>query len=218
MIQRVLFYGLFLAAAAVLPYLSSEWSRASRSAAGGEDSASSDRGVVSGAVAKSTTAAVAIPTAARQPVRPATGEVPLVELAQSIRFDITPPVLFHRWPRVVTGLPEGPLQGYRVPLVTGTREDDVVGSLTYYFDAQQVCRKITLQGSVGDPRKLVAYIAERFELSRRTSTDAGLHLYQTRWNGKPVSELKIKAVSVVKASTPHARYQVELALNSWGRN
>ena len=118
----------------------------------------------------------------------------------------------------MTGLPEGQLQGYRVPLVTGTREDDVVGSLTYYFDAQQVCRKITLQGSVGDPRKLVAYIMGRFELLRQTSTDPGLHLYQTRWNGKPVSELRIKAVPVVKASTPHARYQIELALNSWGGN
>ena len=219
MIQRVLFYGLFLVAAAVLPYLSSEWSKASRSADGGHGSAPLDPGAISGG---SIGAAVSPPTAAMVTMKPlgapSPGEVPLVGLAQSIRFDLTPAMLFQRWPRVVAGLPDGELQGYRVPLVTGTREDDVAGSLTYYFDTQQICRRITLQGSVGDPRKLIAYVVGQFELLRQTSPDPGLHLYQTRWNGKPVSELKIKSVPVVKASTPHARYQVELVLNSWGRN
>jgi hypothetical protein len=139
----------------------------------------------------------------------------VVDLADAIRFDITTSSLFQRWPRVVTGLPEGQLQGYRVPLVTGTREDDIAGSLTYYFDASQVCRKITLQGSVGDPRKISAHVVGQFGLLRQTGADPGMHLYQTRWNGKPISELKIKAAPVVKASAPYARYGVELVLNSW---
>ena len=45
--------------------------------------------------------------------------------------------------------------------------------------------------------------------------DPGMHLYQTRWNGKPVSELKIKAAPVVKATAPFARYDVQLVLNNW---
>ncbi len=220
MIPRVLFYGLFLVAAAVLPYLSSEWSKASRSSDAGGDTAVLEPGANGGSSVGTATSIAIAGQAATTPrhTPPQPGEVPLIDLAHAIRFDATPAGLFHRWPRVVSGLPEGDLQGYRVPLVTGTREDDVAGSLTYYFNAQQICRKITLQGSVGDPRKLVDYVIGQFKLMRQTSTDPGLHLYQTRWNGKPVSELKIKAVPVVKASTPHARYHVELVLNSWGRN
>ena len=216
MIQKVLFYGLFLVAAGVLPYLSSQWSNASRSAAGGDASIADESTPASGGTATAapnTVAAVA--NVAPQPVGSQSRELPLIDLAAAIRFDVTTSELFQRWPRVVTGLPEGDLQGYRVPLVTGTREDDVAGSLTYYFNRHQVCQKITLFGSVGDPRMLIAYVAGRFALQRQIRSDPGLHLYQTRWNGKPVSELRIKAAPVVKASAPHARYEVEMALKSW---
>ncbi|MEX2142695.1 MAG: DUF6690 family protein [Pirellulales bacterium] len=217
MVQRVLFYGLFLVAAGVLPYLSSEWSNASRSAANGDASTAGETSTASGVAVTSSTLSAVLPavTTAPQPARPQPGELPVIDLVEAIRFDVTPSWLFQRWPRVVTGLPEGELQGYRVPLITGTREDDIAGSLTYYFNARQACQKITLQGSVGDPRKLSAHVVGRFGLLRQTSGDAGLHLYQTRWNGKPVSELKIKAVPVVKASAPHARYDIEMVLNSW---
>jgi hypothetical protein len=202
----------------VLPYLSSEWSRASRSADGGDGSARSDPAAAGSGPIGTPSSPSAAMVAMKPLAPPPPGEVPLIGLAQSIRFDLTPAMLFQRWPRVVAGLPDGELQGYRVPLVTGTREDDVAGSLTYYFSSRQACRRITLQGSVGDPRKLVAYVVDQFALLRQTSPDPGLHLYQTRWNGKPVSELRIKTAPVVKASTPHARYRVELVLNSWGRN
>jgi hypothetical protein len=219
MIHRVLFYGLFLVAAGVLPYLSSEWSSASRSAPTSDSSAAGKTSDASSlAVAPAAPGAVyATATTAPPSARPQRGELPVIDLSEAIRFDITTSSLFQRWPRVVTGLPEGELQGYRMPLITGTREDDIAGSLTYYFNRQQVCQKITLQGSVGDPRKLTAHVVGRFGLLRQTSADAGLHLYQTRWNGKPVSELKIKAVPVVKASATHARYDVEMVLNSWPR-
>jgi hypothetical protein len=138
-----------------------------------------------------------------------------VGLSEAIRFDVTTAWLFGRWPRVTAGLPEGDLQGYRVPLISGTREDDVAGSLTYYFNARQVCQKITLLGSTGDPRKITAEVIGRFGLRRQTTSDASLQLYQTRWNGKPVSELKIKIVPVVKASEPFARYEINLLLTSW---
>jgi hypothetical protein len=218
MIHKVLFYGLFLVAAGVLPYLSSQWSNASRSAAGDDASVRYESTAETGGTVKAAPAAVSAPsTVTPQSVSSQARELPLIDLAQAIRFDVTTSALFQRWPRVVTGLPEGELQGYRVPLVTGTREDDVAGALTYYFNRHQVCQQITLLGSVGDPRKLSAYVVGQFGLQRQVSTDPGLHLYQTRWNGKPVSELKIKAVPVVKASAPHARYEVEMVLKSWPR-
>ena len=218
MIQKVLFYGLFLVAAGVLPYLSSQWSNASRSAASGDVAVKNEPSAAGGDAATPIPGKIATPAiASPQPIGSQPGELTLIDLAEAIRFDVTTSALFQRWPRVVTGLPEGELQGYRVPLVTGTREEDVAGSLTYYFNRQQICQKITLLGAVGDTRKLAEFVVGRFGLQRQISADPGLHLYQTRWNGKPVSELKIKTAPVVKASAPHARYEVELVLKSWPR-
>ncbi len=52
----------------------------------------------------------------------------------------------------------------------------------------------------------------------RIAVIRGLLLYQSRWNGKAVSELKIKAKAVVKADAPHARYDVELTLSNWSQS
>jgi hypothetical protein len=220
MIHRVLIYGLFLAAVAVLPYASSVWLKKSRpnAAAGNSDVADAADGA---SVSKSLTApSGATPTVAliaQQPPQNQPGVPPLVGLAEAIRFEVTVPWILHRWPRITTGLPDGELQGYRVPLVTGTREDDLAGSLTYYFNVQQVCQRITFQGTTGDPRNVAAFIAGKFGLIRRSGDDPGMQMYQTRWNGKPVSEMRIKAAPVVSASAPLARYEVQWTLNSWAR-
>jgi hypothetical protein len=142
----------------------------------------------------------------------------VVGIAEAIRFDVTTASIINRWPRVTAGLPEDNLQGYRVPLVTGTRHDEIAGSLTYYFNNQQLCQKITFQGVTGDPTKFTSYIVSNFGLNRQASSDPGMHLYQTRWNGKPVSELQIKVMPVVKADAPHARYEVQLTLSNWSRS
>jgi hypothetical protein len=215
MILRLFFAGLFLVAVAVLPYFSSEWMKSSSTASGGEGSAQgatslSGTAPVGAGIATPITGIGGPPVGSARPDAP-----PIVALSEAIRFNVTPAWLFGRWPRVTTGLPDGEFQGYRVPLVSGTREDDVTGSLTYYFNARQVCQKITLVGATGDVRKITGEVVGRFGLRRQTSDDAGLHLYQTRWNGKPVSQLKIKAAPVVKASEPLARYQIDLVLYSW---
>jgi hypothetical protein len=214
---RLFFAGLFLVAVAVLPYFSSEWMKSSSTATNKEGSAQASLTAPGGAAGGPGMATTG-PTAAF--FAPQAGAAradapPIVSLAEAIRFDVTTAWLLGRWPRVTAGLPEGELQGYRVPLVSGTREDDVAGSLTYYFNSRQVCQKITLVGTTGDPRKITAEVMGRFGLRRQTSDDAGLHLYQTRWNGKPVSELTIKAAPVVKASEPLTRYKVNLVLSSW---
>jgi hypothetical protein len=217
MILRLFFAGLFLVAVAVLPYFSSEWLKSSRSATSGAGSPDGSSNLAGGTVAGAgtvTTGLMPTLTAAQMSaMRP--DAPPIVSLSEAIRFDVTTAWLFQRWPRVTAGLPEGDLQGYRVPLVSGTREDDVAGSLTYYFNARQVCQKITLVGATGDVRKITAELVGRFALRRQTSDDPGLHLYQTRWNGKPVSELKIKAAPVVKSSEPWSRYEINMALFSW---
>ena len=45
---------------------------------------------------------------------------PVGDLAEVFRFDVTTDWILRRWPRVSTGLAEIQLQGYRVPLMTGS--------------------------------------------------------------------------------------------------
>ena len=74
------------------------------------------------------------------------------DLGEVINFGATPSWIMTRWPRVTVGLAELDMQGYRVPLVTGTKYDDLAGSLTYYFDQDQRVKLIHFRGTTGDPR------------------------------------------------------------------
>ena len=62
---------------------------------------------------------------------------PVLSLEEVLRFDVTTAWVLSKWPRVSANLAELDMQGYRVPLVTGTGDADVAGSLTYYFNAKQ---------------------------------------------------------------------------------
>jgi hypothetical protein len=102
----------------------------------------------------------------------------------------------------------------RVALVTGTNVEDVVGSLTYYFDNQQRLRRITFDGLTGDDRQLVNLVARRFNLRPEPALGAGLYI--ARWNGKPTGVLRITRAPVVRAQRPHERLEVMLELNQPG--
>ena len=88
--------------------------------------------------------------------------VPVRGVAQVFRFDVTPEWIVRSWPQVSTGLAQVQLQGYRVPLVTGTTENDLAGSLTYYFNAQQQVVQIAFHGTTGDVRNLLALLSNRY--------------------------------------------------------
>lgn len=138
---------------------------------------------------------------------------PVDDLAEVLRFDITPHWIMRRWPRVSTGLAELPLQGYRVPLVTGTAETDVAGSLTYYFNAQQQVQRITFHGTSGDVRNLVGALTARYRFARKLTNDPGLFVYEAPSpSGKSTGRLKITTTGVFKASEPYQRFQIELSM------
>jgi hypothetical protein len=137
---------------------------------------------------------------------------PVKHLGEVFRFDIDPRWIMGRWARVATVTPEADLRGYRVPLVTGTAEHDLAGSLTYYFDPQQRVRRIVFIGTTGDARPLAAFVVRRHHFQRKIAPDPGLHLYQVVRDGKAQSELRIRPTPVVQAFEPHARYSVELWL------
>ena len=98
---------------------------------------------------------------------------PTVRLEGVLRFDVTPRWVLDNWPHVSTTRISGPLDGLRVPLITGTGASDVVGSLTYYFDNQQQVQRISVDGIAGDDRHVVSIVTRTFELKPEPTCRSG---------------------------------------------
>ncbi len=151
----------------------------------------------------------------KQTARPGPSSQPsspsAIALEEVFRPDITPRWVMARWKQISTVTDQLRLSGYRVALVTGTRPDDLVGSLTYYFDSQDRLRRIRFRGTTGDPARLLALLAYRFQL-RRVSGNAPEQVYRRTWNGRVVSQVRIWPSAVLDARRPQERFQVELVL------
>jgi len=225
MISRKIVFPVLLATAAGTPYLllDENWSVALTQQVGGVTSGSERPDPGTGLSAAPTGMPGHLPSefgygrAAENP-RTATADwiagAPVGDLGEVIRFDITPSWVTGRWPRVTTTLSEVGMEGFRVPLVTGTRVDDLAGSLTYYFDHQHRLQRLTFEGFTGDDRRLTALATQVYGLQREPTLNAGMYL--ARWNGVPTSVLRISRSAVVSATSPHAQLQVFLELNRPG--
>jgi hypothetical protein len=127
-------------------------------------------------------------------------------------FEITPEWILARWPSVSTGLAQLQLEGYRVPLVTGTSQQDLAGALTYYFDAKQRLQRINFVGVSGDPRPLIGLLSDRFHMTRRLANDPGLVVYEAAPVGSgPMSGLQVR-VAPLEPGEKYRRYEIELSL------
>ena len=136
-----------------------------------------------------------------------TASVP-VSLEEALNFNLTPEYVAARWPRVSTVLGDAGSMGLRVALVSGTRPDDVAGSLTYYFDDRHRLKRITLVGITGDETRLVRFAMARFGLRPVASLAAGM--YSAGDPAKPTSKLEVKHLPVVRAEATNARVEVAL--------
>jgi hypothetical protein len=146
-------------------------------------------------------------------VEPALEGFPTYDLAEVFRFDISPGWIMARWARVSAGLAALQLQGYRVPLVTGTGQDDLAGSLTYYFNPAQQVQRITFSGTTGDTRKLVHFVTTSCGFARRVTNDPSLFIYEIpEPRGPAKSVLQIRPARVLTANLPYQRFEVELAI------
>jgi len=140
--------------------------------------------------------------------------MPLPSLSEVLRFDVTVEWILRRWPRVTTGLPYMQLQGYRVPLVTGTGLADVAGSLTYYFNARQQVQRITLRGTTGDPSVLASILASRHQFTRRLTNDPGVIVYEAvDSSNRSAGSLQIRSAKVITANQPHLRFEIDLVMD-----
>jgi hypothetical protein len=136
---------------------------------------------------------------------------PPCDIPDAFRFDVSPEWITARWPRVTTILAETDLQGLRVPLVTGSRADDLAGSLTYYFDKKHVVQRIAFQGNTGDERRLVAFLTQYYQMKPVPTLGAGL--FMTKVHGKPLSTLHLTWPPVVAKDKPTNRCEIVLELN-----
>jgi hypothetical protein len=107
---------------------------------------------------------------------------------------------------------DGGLLAYRVLLVTGAKESDLAGPLTYYFNSSQKLEQIHFQGTTGDYRPLVQHLTSQYGLVRRQTANPAEQVYEIRRDGKAVSQLRIVTASFLEAAMPTARYHVELTL------
>lgn len=139
---------------------------------------------------------------------------PVTDLGQVLNFTVTPNWVLSRWPQVTTTRAADQFEGLRVTLVTGTRPQDVAGSLTYYFDKQRQLRRIALQGLTGDPRYLVSLATRYFHLQRESIP--GIEVYVARWNGTPVSALVVRHKPMLNAAELLGRAEIQLELNRAG--
>ncbi|MBN1589354.1 MAG: hypothetical protein JW888_07560 [Pirellulales bacterium] len=151
-------------------------------------------------------------------ILPVTSTTPLEgpevrDFGEVFRFDVTTAWVMSRWARVSTGMAQLQLQGYRVPLVTGTSKDDLAGALTYYFGPEQRVRKITFNGTTGDATRLVQLLMTRYGFRRRVANDSGLFVYEApHREGGVRSVLRIRPTAVVKANQPYQRFHLDLLL------
>jgi hypothetical protein len=139
--------------------------------------------------------------------------VQILDSSSVFNFQITPEWIVAHWPTASTGLAQLQLEGYRVPLVTGTALQDLAGSLTYYFNAEQKLQQITFVGTTGDPRPLIGLLIDRFRLTRRLVNDPGLIVYEAvHRNNQPASSLELRLAPVVQPTDSYRRYDIKLSL------
>ncbi|MDO4570986.1 MAG: hypothetical protein Q4D38_11415 [Planctomycetia bacterium] len=105
------------------------------------------------------------------------GGPPVSNFLEIFDFSIDPDWVLARWTQVSN---VGPLstRGYRVPLSTGPDKTDLVGSLTYYFNARLEVEKITFEGYTGDISRLVITL-RRFDMSKKITSDPNIELYES---------------------------------------
>jgi len=136
----------------------------------------------------------------------------VASIADVIRMDVNRGWVMNNWARVSTNLMDRNLEGLRVPIVSGTSVHDVAGSLTYFFDRQQVLQRVTFEGHSGDPSQLVALATRYYGLRQEPSLGPGM--FMARKKDQITSALRISQGAVATTDRPLERYQVMLELNS----
>lgn len=133
------------------------------------------------------------------------------DFSEVLRFDVNSRWITSRWSRVTTVLSEYELEGLRVPFVSGTKLDDIAGSMTYYFDRRHRLQRITFEGLTGDERRLAAFLQRAFGMQAEPSLYAGF--YASRWNAHLKSALIVRHAPIVRSDAPYRQFEIFLEIN-----
>jgi hypothetical protein len=98
----------------------------------------------------------------------------------------------------------------RVALVSGTRPDDIAGSLTYYFNEHHQLERITFTGLTGDARRLLAATVTPHGLKSLPTTDAAHYIAGDK--KKPTSEVTVRHLPIIRGEANNARVEVSVDL------
>lgn len=136
---------------------------------------------------------------------------PVADFRDVLRFDVSPNWVAEHFTRVTTVLADLRLEGFRVPVVTGTKTDDIAGTITYYFRPDHQLQRICLHGFTGDPSRLVETLTTHYGMQARPTLEAGV--YTIDWNGRPTSVLKVTRAPILYADATRSQHTVFLELN-----
>ncbi len=139
---------------------------------------------------------------------------PGAPLEQLLRFDATPDWIKANWARVTTRVPNLNFEGWRVPLATGSTPQDIVGSITFFFDDHRNVQRITLHGYLGDASTVLALATQRFQMQRVPSR--ANELYLATIEGQTLGALRVSTAGIVRADAPGRRHQILMELNRTG--
>jgi hypothetical protein len=131
-------------------------------------------------------------------------------IEQALRFDLTPQWVATHWPHVTTIVGDAEELGMRVAWVSGTRPDDVAGSLTYYFDKHHQLVRITFTGLTAEPRRLLAAVVGPYGLKSQPTTNAAHYLSGEA--NDPTSEVIVNHLPVLVSSEAAPRAEISLVL------
>jgi hypothetical protein len=176
----------------------------------------SDKAVATNSAAQATPESAQKPPAnvITSPTKLAIDAAPVLGLDEVFRFDIAPADVLRRWPRVSTELPNLHLQGYRVPLVSGTDPTALAGALTYYFNPAQQVQRITFHGTTGDPRALILLLTNRYHYARRPNNDPSRLVYESVNSSRQLAgQVLIRSTPIVRQNDPFKRYDIDLSMD-----
>ena len=89
-------------------------------------------------------------------------------------------------------------------------EDDVAGSLTYYFDDHHQLQRITFFGVTGNEQRLLALLVNTYRL--KTSPTTGVARYVAGSESQPTSCVTVRHLPVVRADASLAKVEVAVDL------
>jgi len=132
--------------------------------------------------------------------------------ADFFQFNITQEWITRRWPDEVTEIEENKVRGYRVPLVSGTSEQDLYGSMIYYFGPGDTLSRISFLGSTGDAKYQIQWIGQQFGFhkKRRKGQTA---IFRPQKENSYQGILKIAPKSIIASDVTTQRYDIHLVVD-----